>query len=118
MFPMAAGMITDSLDTVNASEGHETPLFRPTRTGSIKPPTPDSIYKRILKYGQQTGISLEVDGLSPHSMRTTAATNALSHNADIAMVQSWLGHSNISTTRLYDRRKMRPEDSPTFRIKY
>ncbi|MEM6483935.1 MAG: tyrosine-type recombinase/integrase [Pseudomonadota bacterium] len=118
LHPLASRMIDDYLDAGSITEDRETPLFRPTRTGSIKPLTPDSIYKRVLRYGQETGISLEVDGLSPHSMRTTAATNALSHNADIAMVQSWLGHSNISTTRLYDRRKMRPEDSPTFRVKY
>ena len=48
----------------------------------------------------------------------TAATNALDHDADIAYVQEWLGHANISTTRLYDRRKSRPEDSPTFRVSY
>jgi hypothetical protein len=24
----------------------------------------------------------------------------------------------VSTTRLYDRRKSKPEDSPTFRVKY
>ncbi|WP_414628279.1 tyrosine-type recombinase/integrase [Pseudomonas viridiflava] len=47
-----------------------------------------------------------------------AATNALEHEADIAKVQAWLGHANISTTRIYDRRQNRPEDSPTFRVKY
>ncbi|MBV9180842.1 MAG: tyrosine-type recombinase/integrase [Acidobacteria bacterium] len=48
----------------------------------------------------------------------TAATNALDNKADIAKVQEWLGHANVSTTRLYDRRKTRPEDSPTFRVRY
>jgi integrase/recombinase XerD len=46
------------------------------------------------------------------------AINALEHGSDIAKVQEWLGHSNISTTRLYDRRKTRPEDSPTFKVEY
>ncbi len=48
----------------------------------------------------------------------TAATNALDHDADIAKVQEWLGHANIATTRIYDRRKMTPEDSPTFKVCY
>jgi len=32
--------------------------------------------------------------------------------------QDWLGHANPATTRLYDKRKSRPEDSPTFRVMY
>jgi integrase/recombinase XerD len=52
-----------------------------------------------------------------HSIRATAATNALSNEADIAKVQEWLGHANVSTS-LYDRRKTKPEDSPTFHVKY
>jgi integrase/recombinase XerD len=72
----------------------------------------------VLKYGAETGISKEVNGFCVHALRATAATNALAHESDIAKVQEWLGHANISTTRLYDRRKSRPEDSPTFRVKY
>jgi integrase len=49
---------------------------------------------------------------------TPAATNALDHQADIAKVQEWLGHANIATTRIYDHRKTRPEDSPTFKVSY
>jgi integrase/recombinase XerD len=52
------------------------------------------------------------------SLRATAATNALEHGADIAKVQEWLGHANISTTRLYDKRNMQPEDSSTFKVEY
>lgn len=39
-------------------------------------------------------------------------------HADLAETQKWLGHANISTTRLYDRRSSRPEDSPTYRVDY
>jgi hypothetical protein len=39
-------------------------------------------------------------------------------DADIPTVQEWLDHANIATTRIYDRRKMTPEDSPTFRVSY
>ena len=70
----------------------------------------------MVKYALETGIRAERIG--PHSLRATAATNALDNSADIAKVQEWLGHSNISTTRLYDKRKMKPEDSPTFKVSY
>lgn len=99
------------------------PLFRPVRNNRGKvlerAINPNSIYRNVVKkYGEETGLSIEVNGLCVHSMRATAATNALSHEADIAKVQEWLGHANVSTTRLYDRRKTRPEDSPTFRVRY
>lgn len=61
---------------------------------------------------------IEVAGLGVHGLRATAATNALEHEADIAKVQQWLGHANISTTRIYDRRASRPEDSPTYKVRY
>ena len=90
------------------------------RTGKLdRPLDPASVYRNIVvKYGLDTGISAEVNGLYVHSLRPTAATNALSHETDIAKVQEWLGHANVSTTRLYDRRNTRPEDSPTFGVRY
>jgi integrase/recombinase XerD len=56
--------------------------------------------------------------IGAHALRATAAANALDHQADIAKVQEWLGHANIATTRIYDHRKTRPEDSPTFKVNY
>jgi integrase/recombinase XerD len=98
-------------------------LFRPVtnnRTGILdRHLDPGSVYRNIvIKYAKATGVSAEAIGVCVHSMRATAATNALSNEADIAKVQEWLGHANVSTTRLYDRRKTRPEDSPTFHVKY
>jgi integrase/recombinase XerD len=75
--------------------------------------TPDGVYKLVRHYSAALGFEI-----GAHSLRTTAATNALEHGSDIAKVQQWLGHANITPTRLYDRRDMRPEDSPTFKVSY
>jgi len=73
------------------------------------------IDKMLKGYAAAAGI--KVDGLCLDALRATAATHALEHHADIACVQNWLGHANIATARLNDRRRTRPEDSPTFKVK-
>jgi site-specific recombinase XerD len=79
--------------------------------------TGGGIYQSIVrKYAKLSGI--DTAGFCVHSLRATAATNALDNEADIAKVQEWLGHASISTTRLYDKRQSRPEDSPTFKVAY
>jgi len=129
MHPLAQRLIEEYLAALGNHGGGqhglglEGPLFRPVannRTGTLdRHLDPGSIYRNIvITYAQATGISAEAIGVCVHSMRATAATNALSHEADIAKVQEWLGHANVSTTRLYDRRKSKPEDSPTFHVKY
>jgi integrase/recombinase XerD len=62
-------------------------------------------------------IGLEGARLGPHASRD-GATNALDHEADIARVQEWLGHANVATTRIYDRRKTRSEDSLPFIVSH
>jgi len=47
-----------------------------------------------------------------------AAKNALDHGADFGKVQVWLGNANQATTKVYDKRKDRPEESPTFKVEY
>jgi hypothetical protein len=67
-----------------------------------------AIYHRVLrKHAQAAGSDFARFG--PHALRATAATNALDRGADLGKVQEWLGHANASTTRLYDRRRSRPE---------
>src|SRR6202162_1421143 len=119
----AQRMIEEYLGMAGHRSDADGALFRPiknNRTGHLdRHLDPASVYRNIVsKYGLETGISGEVSGVCVHSLRATAAPKALSHDSDIAKVQEWLGHANVSTTRLYDRRKMRPEDSPTFRVRY
>jgi integrase/recombinase XerD len=126
--PMALRLIGEYLEAGKhggavSHESLDSPLFRPVANNSTetldKHLDPGSIYRNIvMEYANSTGISAEAVGVCVHSMRATAATNALANEADIAKVQEWLGHANVSTTRLYDRRKTRPEDSPTFHVKY
>jgi site-specific recombinase XerD len=144
---LAKDLIEDYLKLAGHDQDHEGPLFRrvyrprkdlkPDDSGKrlavhqkdvstpkksapdIKPKrhlkgiTPDGVYKLVRQYSAALGFLI-----GAHSLRTTAATNALENNADIVKVQEWLGHVNITTTRLYDRRKTRPEDSPTFKVSY
>lgn len=56
--------------------------------------------------------------IGAHALRATATTNVLDHDADIAKVQEWLGHANIRTTRVYNHRKTKPQDSPAFKVKH
>ena len=114
---IAGDLIDEYLGKTGHGGDHAGPLFRPFRDsrggGGKKAITPDGIYKLVRKYSALLGFEI-----GAHSLRATAATNALDHDADIAKVQEWLGHANIATTRIYDHRKTRPEDSPTFKVSY
>jgi site-specific recombinase XerD len=114
---IAEDLIRDYLEKAGHGTDHAGALFRPLRNsrggGRDKAITPDGVYKLVRNYSALLGFEI-----GAHSLRATASTNALDHEADIAKVQEWLGHANIATTRIYDHRKTRPEDSPTFKIAY
>jgi site-specific recombinase XerD len=117
LHPVAAERIHEYLDCETQREPGNSPLFRSIRGriagGAV---TGNGIYEVVAQWAHAAGI--RVDGLGVHGLRARAETNALEHDADIAKVQRWLGHANISTTRLYDRRGQRPENSPTYKVKY
>jgi integrase/recombinase XerD len=117
LHPGTNELIHDYLEAAGHAADDNGALFRPirnNRTGRIDEALdPDMIYKLVQKYSAELGFEI-----GAHALRATAATNPLDHQADIAKVQEWLGHANISTTRIYDHRKTRPEDSPTFKVNY
>lgn len=117
LHPGTSGLIHDYLEAAGHGADDDGALFRPirnNRTGKLdQAVTPDGIYKLVRAYSAALGFQI-----GAHALRATASTNALDHDADIAKVQEWLGHANIATTRLYDRRRTRPEDSPTFKVAY
>ena len=117
LHPGTHALIHDYLAITGHGEDDAGALFRPVRnnrTGTLAGAiTADGVYKLVRAYSAQLGFEI-----GAHALRATAATNALDHQADIAKVQEWLGHANIATTRIYDHRRTRPEDSPTFKVVY
>ena len=121
--PHALRLIEAYLAEAGHGDDPAAPLFQPLHRNRDRAHgralDPQSVYENVVRhYGGATGLNELVGGLCVHSLRATAATNALQHDADIGRVQEWLGHASIATTRLYDRRGTRPEESPTFRVKY
>lgn len=117
LHPAASALVHDYLELAGHAGDETGALFRPvshnTQDNDGKSITADGVYKIVRAYSAKLGFEI-----GAHSLRATAATNALDHQADIAKVQEWLGHANISTTRIYDHRKTRLEDSPTFKVSY
>lgn len=96
------------------------PLFRPVKnnqnkTNARRHLSANSIANVAKKYANQIG---KTRGYAAHSMRATWVTAALDNGADIVDVQKDAGHSDVSTTRRYDRRGKNPEKSAAFFATY
>ena len=62
------------------------------------PYSTDAIRKMFKRALREAGLD---EGLSPHAMRHTFATDMLSGGADLRSVQEMLGHASLSTTQIY-----------------
>ena len=120
LHPGTHRLLLDYLEASGHGDDKDGALFRRVlrggdrfRTGREAALRSNGIYKIMCDYAQQLGVPAH-----PHVARASAAANALENGADLAEVQEWLGHADISTTRGYDRRRHRPEDSSTFKVKY
>jgi site-specific recombinase XerD len=95
------------------------PLFRPRKNSrntklADTPFDPSTMYRLIMGYLERLPKSTNSDGemasqicpYSPHSLRATTATLLLGAGVDIRKVQELLGHRHITTTQIYDKRRI------------
>jgi integrase/recombinase XerD len=118
--PNTAQNIRIYLDAAGHAEDLDGPMFRPlshNRKGQEgrRHMDPDAIDRVLRKHAKTIGLSR---GYSAHSMRATFITTALENGATLDDVQRAAGHSEPSTTKLYDRRGYNPEKSAGFFATY
>jgi len=62
--------------------------------------TPNGLHWIVINRGREC----QLDHFSPHDLRRTFGTMLLDSGWDIRSVQLAMGHANIQTTTLYDKR--------------
>lgn len=78
-------------------------LFFTVRHRAKSRMTEQNVRNMVRKYGISARTSnLEVpENVHPHLFRHSWAMALYQHGVDLALISQWLGHSNISTTRIY-----------------
>ena len=61
---------------------------------------------------------INIQGTTPHSARATFITQALENNCPLDAVQKSVGHSQIKTTQMYDKRVAKYRESASFAVRY
>lgn len=121
--PEAAEKLEAYLDVANLRDTPNTPLFRPTLTARGRGNdgwqnshlTTRAVQFLLEKYSKQLNFP---HGISVHSLRVTALSQARRQGFDIIDLQAFAGHATAEVTQRYIRSEKRMADSPAYAIRY
>jgi integrase/recombinase XerD len=90
-------------------------LFK-TDLKNKKPIDGSNIYRMLVRYARQCGITKRV---SPHSCRATVISHLLdTQHTPIRDVAIFAGHSQITTTERYDKRRQNLDQSAAYQVEF
>lgn len=93
-------------------------LFRPTKnfSGVLNKPLDSKSFDYIFKkYAKKAGVKSKV---TPHSARATVIGSLLDKGISIDKVADFVGHKDISTTKSYNKRLSKLENSLAFELNF
>ena len=107
------------LDAAGIREEKDRPLFQSLRgrTGELtgRRLQSDNVLHMVKRRAEDAGF--DPDRVSCHTFRGTGITTYLENGGKLETAQHIAGHSNASTTKLYDRRNQRVEQEEVERIR-
>jgi integrase/recombinase XerD len=117
---MVQGEIQLYLDHLNSTgtvlKGEDYLLQTESSKRNSRPMDGSTIYRVIERYARRLGINKEV---SPHSCRATVISHLLdTQYTPIRDVATFAGHSNITTTERYDKRRKNLNKSAAYEVDF
>lgn len=108
----AAALVADWLSVRGAAAGALLCPVSKSGVIALRRISAQAIYRALHKRSIEAGLR----HVAPHDLRRTFATALLDHGADVSSVQALLGHANVDTTLLYDRRGERAKQQAAARL--
>lgn len=96
----------------------DSPLMLPAMKNKNLPQVRHITSRQIERIWAKYATLCQIKGTTPHSARATFITQALENNCPIEAVQKSVGHSQIKTTQMYDKRLIKYRESASFAVRY
>jgi len=117
--PELAAAIKEYLDCAGHSQDKDSFLFLPIRNAPASSDPQRKLSRRSIDYiFKKYARKLGLQDRTVHSARATFITQALENNCPIEHTQRSVGHAQLKTTQMYDKRVIKKRNSASFAVRY
>lgn len=117
--PELASAVKVYLDAAGHGQDKDVFLFLPLRKAPTTSNPKRKLARRSIDYlFQKYAKKVPIKDRTVHSARATFITQALENNCPIEHAQKSVGHAQLKTTQMYDKRRAKKRDSASFAVRY